>query len=76
VTLPALLAHLYTDAALRDEALRDPAAVAARFGVDRAVLDGIDREGLVLAAESFARKRAATARPSLWRRVRALLGRP
>lgn len=62
VSLEAFLARLYTDASLRAAFLADPVAVARGAGVDEDAacsLDRIDRDGLELAAESFARKRAA-----------------
>lgn len=58
--LERFLARLYTEAALREQFLKDPAAVARGFGLDEAAvqaLAGIDRDGLVLAADSFERKR-------------------
>lgn len=69
--LEAFLARLYTDAELRARFLADPAREAERagFGADeREALAAIDRDGLVLAAESFAAKRAGRARRSWWRR--------
>jgi hypothetical protein len=60
--LEGFLARLYTDARLRRRFLADPAAVARAARLDepsvQALVD-IDREGLELAAESFARKRAS-----------------
>ena len=60
----ALLARLYTDARFRKAFLSDPEAVAHAHGLDGnevAALRAIDREGLELAARSFAHKRAAHA---------------
>jgi hypothetical protein len=59
--IESLLARLYTDAALRAEFLADPRTVAQRAGLDAggvAAMEAIDRVGLELAAESYARKRA------------------
>jgi hypothetical protein len=59
--LETFLARLYTDPSLRAEFLADPVAVALAAGLDRQTafaLEQIDRDGLELAAESFARKRA------------------
>jgi hypothetical protein len=60
MTIEAFLARLYVDAAFRARFLADPVGEAARAGFDRATaerLARIDRVGLELAAESFARKR-------------------
>lgn len=62
IALEAFLARLYTDPALRAAFLADPVAVARAAGLDvdtSRSLANIDRAGLELAAESFARKRAA-----------------
>jgi len=72
-----LLARLYTDAPFRKAFLADPERVARAQGLDEAeiaALRRIDREGLELAARSFAHKRATHAgrRRSLLAR---LLGR-
>lgn len=59
-----LLARLYTDDALRHEFLASPEAVARRAGLDEGAtrqLAAIDRDGLVLAASSYAHKRQAHA---------------
>jgi hypothetical protein len=76
--LERFLARLYTDDALRRAFLAQPDAVARAAGLDEATaqqLMQIDREGLALAADSYARKRAAHAgkhrRAGLWSRVRA-----
>jgi hypothetical protein len=58
----AFLARLYVDAAFREAFLAEPerAARAAGLSADQvAALVDIDREGLALAAASFAHKRAA-----------------
>lgn len=55
------LARLYTDAALLARFLANPRAVCADAGLDDGeteALARIDRDGLALAAESYARKRA------------------
>jgi len=70
----AFLARLYTDGETRQRFLAEPRAVARAAGLGEAeceALERIDREGLVLAAESFGRKRKRRAtgdRPSIWRR--------
>lgn len=56
----AYLAKIYTDAAERTLFLADPRARAAAAGLapaERDALAAIDRDGLVLAAASFQRKR-------------------
>jgi hypothetical protein len=61
MTAEAFLARLYVDAEFRARFLAEPVGEAMRAGCDRATaerLAAIDREGLELAAESFARKRA------------------
>ena len=63
----AFLARLYTDDAFRAAFLADPPGVARAGGLSEsevAALGTIDRQGLTLAAESFAHKRAAKARHS------------
>ena len=58
----AFLARLYVDAAFRAAFLADQTGVARAAGLDEgevAALGAIDRQGLVLAANSFAYKRAA-----------------
>jgi hypothetical protein len=60
MTSEAFLARLYVDADLRARFLADPEGEARRAGLDEAAarrLASIDRLGLELAAESFARKR-------------------
>jgi hypothetical protein len=59
--LEAFLARLYVDAALRASFLADAEATLAATDLDvseRAGVLAIDREGLRLAARSFASKRA------------------
>lgn len=61
----AFLARLYVDDALRARFLADPSAEARRAGLDdaeTAALAAIDREGLALAARSYAAKREACRR--------------
>jgi hypothetical protein len=65
IAIEAFLARLYVDADLRARFVADPRAEAMRFGLDEktaAALARIDRDGLALAADSFARKRAAHSR--------------
>lgn len=68
----ALLARLYTDEQARRDFLTDPRGTAARAGLEPSEIDSlaaIDRVGLELSAESFARKRATRGpRRSAWRR--------
>ena len=76
--LEEFLARLYVDDQARARFLADPAREASNAGltvVDCAALQNIDLVGLELAAESFARKRAAYPSKSLpkWTRW---LGRP
>ena len=84
--MEAFLARLYTDDALRGAFLATPAAVARRAGLDEETVHAlvlIDRDGLRLAADSYASKRAAHARErggkrgpaGLLQRLRVLLGR-
>jgi hypothetical protein len=79
-SLEGFLARLYTDASLRRRFLAQPEAIARQAGFDeqtvRALVD-IDREGLVLAAQSIARKHAAHAgkiRSSWLRRLGSRVG--
>lgn len=63
MSLEAFLARLYVDDALRAAFLADPTRVLGEMHLDPALsaeLLAIDRVGLELAAESFARKRART----------------
>lgn len=58
--IESFLARLYVDERLRARFLADPRGEARRAGLDDAAVEklaAIDREGLELAAESFARKR-------------------
>jgi hypothetical protein len=74
VALEAFLARLYVDPELRRRFLEDPAGVAAGAGLapaEQAALAAIDRQGLGLAARSFAAKRAS-APPAPRRRRRWL----
>jgi len=70
--LEAFLARLYTEAALLSEFMRDPESIARGAGLDeqgiRAML-AIDREGLAMAAGSYAEKRAGhvAKRTRTWR---------
>lgn len=60
MTAEQFLARLYVDGSLRARFLADPVGEAVRAGLDQATaqrLAEIDREGLELASESFARKR-------------------
>lgn len=60
MTSEQFLARLYVDDALRARFLADPVGEAMRAGLDRSTaekLANIDRLGLELASESFARKR-------------------
>jgi len=58
----AFLARLYVDGEFRAAFLADPRRAAAGLAPDEiAALEAIDREGLELAADSFARKRAGRA---------------
>jgi hypothetical protein len=62
--LEAFVARLYSDAALRQDFIARPEAVALAAGLDAPTalrLAGTDFEGLALAADSFAHKRAAHA---------------
>ena len=61
--LEAFLARIYVDAAARARFLADPAGEAGRAGLSAReceALRSIDRVGLDLAAESYARKRGAS----------------
>jgi hypothetical protein len=56
----AFLAKIYVDESSRQRFLADPKGEALRFGLSGAEagqLEMIDREGLEMAAESYARKR-------------------
>jgi hypothetical protein len=60
--LEAFLARLYSDAGLLSDFMRRPAEVARAAGLDSPEVDAllaIDREGLSMAAASYAGKRAS-----------------
>ena len=60
MTLEAVLARLFTDQAFLQRFLAQPAETAAATGLaetDVKALASIDREGLQMAAESYAAKR-------------------
>lgn len=60
-TLQAVLAMLYTDTAARERFLNAPERAVQDYALspeDRAALLALDRAGLILAARSFAKKRA------------------
>lgn len=64
--LETFLARLYTDDALRRDFVSAPRSVARAAGLaddDVEHLAQIDLDGLALAADGFARKRAAHGRP-------------
>jgi hypothetical protein len=66
LTLEDYLARLYTDAAVREKFLMDPAAAARDAGLsasDTAALRNIDIAGLKMAAASYAHKREQHRRP-------------
>jgi len=73
----AFLARLYTDKDLRLRCLASAADVAREYGLsgeECLALEAIDRDGLILAAESYARKRRSKAnfnpgRTRLWSRA-------
>ncbi|MBX7222117.1 MAG: hypothetical protein K1Y36_19350 [Blastocatellia bacterium] len=78
--LEAFLARLYVDENLRERFLANPQAEAERAGLsseESAALTQIDRVGLELAADSFARKRLYKelhARPQTFlERIKAVL---
>lgn len=84
--MEAFLARLYTDGTLRNVFLAAPADTARRAGLDEADVQAlvlIDRDGLRLAADSYAVKRTAHARERggkngparLLQRLRTLLDR-
>lgn len=65
MTPEAFLARLYVDAAFRARFLADPVGVARGVGLDSATaerLAQIDRGGLELAADSYAKKRSGVRR--------------
>ncbi len=62
IAFEAFLARLYVDAEVRQRFLADAQGEARRAGLapdEVAALADIDRVGLALAAESYARKRSA-----------------
>lgn len=68
IELEAFLARLYTDEALRQAFGAAPRAVALAHGLGEATalaLQGIDRDGLELAARSLAATRAGRGGPGL-----------
>jgi len=80
--LEVFLAQLYTDDALRAAFVEAPERVARAAGLDGATLESvlrIDRDGLLMAAHSYACKRAAhgarRVRPGLRARLRDWLAR-
>lgn len=69
--LETTLAQLYTDDAFRERFLQNPAAAIAPIALsdaERDALVNMDRDGLALAAASYARKRALLARTSAQQR--------
>ena len=68
--LETFLAKLYVDSQARSRFLADPRGESLNAGLnedDRAAVERIDRVGLELAADSFARKRASCPfRKSVW----------
>jgi hypothetical protein len=74
----AFLANLYVDNQARSRFLADPRREVLRAGLtedDCAALDKIDRIGLELAADSFARKRATCPRKRISKLTRWLTRR-
>ena len=74
VALETYLVKLYLDRDARRAFLSDPRRAATAEGLaepDVVALERIDREGLELAAQSFARKRAGQAPRGLRARLRA-----
>jgi hypothetical protein len=79
--LETFLAALYTDAGLRERFLQDPESTALHAGLSQeeaGMLDDIDRVGLQMAANSYARKREQRRRRgkfksfllTVWRKIR------
>lgn len=59
--LEAFLASIYSDSGALKRFLADPRGEAARAGLDKDEIEAmatIDREGLIMAASSFRRKRS------------------
>jgi hypothetical protein len=82
VQLERFLAGIYADAKACAAFVADPEGEARRAGLPEAIvarLLQVDRVGLELAGESFARKRARKANHThqlgLWRRLLSFLGR-
>lgn len=76
--LETFLARLYTDPALLDAFLADPANAARKAGLaaaEVAALQNVDRAGLRMAAASYASKRNRR-RKSLWQRLKGWFGKP
>lgn len=66
--LEGFLARLYTDAGFREAFLEDPAESARAAGLDAEDCEGlalIDRDGLEMAAHSYAHKRLHREAPAL-----------
>ncbi|MFM9881389.1 MAG: Os1348 family NHLP clan protein [Burkholderiales bacterium] len=66
IGLEAFLAHLYTDSAFREAFLADPHAACSGAELTAAEIESIvaiDRDGLILAAQSIAKKRESYRRP-------------
>jgi hypothetical protein len=73
-SLETYLVKLYLDRDARRAFLADPRGAATEAGLspdDVAALERIDRDGLELAARSFARKREAQQRRGRWARLLA-----
>jgi hypothetical protein len=67
IAFEAFLARIYTDDGARARFLADPRGEAMRAGLRGAEVDAlerVDRVGLELAAESFARKRRTRSTPA------------
>jgi hypothetical protein len=74
VSLETYLVKLYLDRDARRTFLANPRGAATAEGLaepDVAALERIDRDGLELAAQSFARKRQAQRPRGFWARLRA-----
>ena len=70
--LETYLVKLYLDRDARRAFLADPRGAAAEYGLseaDVAALERVDRDGLELAARSFASKRAGRAPRGRWARL-------
>ena len=71
------LAQLYVDREIRERFLADPKGVASGAGLSQsecAAVVSIDRVGLKMAAESFARKRSGKPQTISGRWARRLIG--